>query len=145
MDNIGVWLRALDNRILRHMEHKFRELDHDIITGTNSWILLYLFRNAHRDVYQRELEEEFGITRSTVSKVAKLMEQKGLIRRCMDENDARKLVIRLTDKALNIASEMDAARNELNARLLSGFEREEIEKLDEYMGRMLRNMCKEDE
>jgi len=145
MDNIGVLLRALDNRILRFMEKRFRMPDKDMITGTNSWILLYLFKNANRDVYQRELEEEFGITRSTASKVAKLMEQKGLIERVMDETDARRLVIRLTDTARGMALEMGDARVELNARLLKGFEQEEIDKLNDYMGRMLRNMSEEGE
>ena len=143
MDNIGAGLRALDNRIMRYVEQRFRGLDNDMITGTNSWIMLYLYKNIERDVYQRELEEEFGITRSTVSKVVKLMEQKGLIERCPDETDARRLLIRLTDKARGIASEMDSARNELNDRLLRGFEQQDIDILNEYMDRMMRNMCEE--
>ena len=143
MDNIGAGLRALDNRIMRYVEQRFRGLDNDMITGTNSWIMLYLYKNIERDVYQRELEEEFGITRSTVSKIVKLMEQKGLIERCTDEADARRLLIRLTDKARGIASEMDSVRYELNERLLRGFDQHEIDILNEYMDRMMRNMCEE--
>lgn len=145
MDNFGAELRALDNRIMRQLEQRFRELDRDMVTGTNGWILSYLIQNADRDVYQRELESEFGITRSTVSKVAKLMEQKGLIERVTDSRDARQLMLRLTEHAKAIAREMEAECGRLNDKLLRGFDTEEIAKLHEYMGRMLLNMCEEDD
>lgn len=143
MDNIGVMLRALDNRMMRFIEQRFRELDREMITGTNGWIMLYLFKNAHRDVYQRDLEAEFGITRSTVSKVAKLMEQKGLIERYTDDHDARQRVLRLTDTAKDFARRMDEAKDELSARLFRGFDTEERAELDKYLIRMLRNMTEE--
>lgn len=143
MDNIGVTLRALDNRIMRYVEQRFRELDREMITGTNGWIVLYLYRNDHRDVYQRELEDEFGITRSTASKVAKLMEQKGLIERCMDGHDARQRVLKLTDTARDLARCMQEGKEELTKRLLHGFADDEKLKLTEYMERMLRNMSEE--
>lgn len=143
MDNLGAGLRALDNRIMRYVEQRFRQLDREMVTGTNGWILIYLLENADRDVHQRELESEFGITRSTVSKVLKLMEQKELIQRYQDERDARQRRIRLTELARTIAREMGAERQRLNQRLLRGFETNEIEKLEEYMDRMMRNMCEE--
>lgn len=143
VDNLGAGLRALDNRIMRYMEQRFRAIDRDMVTGTNGWILAYLLENAHRDVYQRELEQEFGVTRSTVSKVITLMEQKGLVERCLDEHDARQRRLRLTKDAMIITRELDTEGKRLNERLLRGFDANEIEKLQDYMNRMMRNMQEE--
>lgn len=143
VDNLGAGLRALDNRIMRYMEQRFRAIDRDMVTGTNGWILAYLLDNAHRDVFQRELEQEFGVTRSTVSKVIKLMEQKGLVERCLDERDARQRRLRLTEEAKAITRELHMEGERLNERLLRGFDTDEIEKLQDYMARMMRNMQEE--
>lgn len=143
MDNLGAGLHALDNRIMRYMEQRFRAIDREMVTGTNGWILAYLLENADREVYQRELEREFGITRSTVSKVIKLMEQKGLVERCPDEHDARQRRLRLTEDAMIITRELDMEGKRLNERLLRGFNVNEIEILQGYMERMMRNMQEE--
>ena len=73
--------RELDNQADGKMLHK--------ATGGNGWIMKYLARNEDHDVYQKDIEEHFSVTRSTVSKVVKLMEEKGLIQRLPVPGDAR--------------------------------------------------------
>lgn len=143
MDNFGAVLHALDNRIVRYMEQRFRAIDREMVTGTNGWILAYLLENSDRDVYQRELEREFGVTRSTVSRVIKLMERKGLVERCPDERDARQRRLHLTQNAMIITRELDMEGKRLNEHLLRGFNANEIEILQSYMARMMRNMQEE--
>ena len=78
---IGMQLRCLTNLIKRRVEGSASYQYAKSITGTNSWIIAFLAENKDRDIFQRDLEERFSITRSTASKVIKLMEQKGLIER----------------------------------------------------------------
>ena len=65
----------------------FRELDamnteklQEPISGHNMIVIEYLTKHEE-PVYQRDLENHFFVRRSTVSKVLRLMEEKGMIER----------------------------------------------------------------
>lgn len=51
-------------------------------------ILGYLYWSRPKDVYQKDIEEHFNITRSSVAGIVKLMEQKGYILRQSVQGDA---------------------------------------------------------
>ena len=74
--HIGREIRSLNNAIRREVDSSPVKRKIDDITGTNGWIIGYISRNSGRDIYQRDIEKEFGITRSTASKVLILMEKK---------------------------------------------------------------------
>lgn len=73
----------------------------DNLTCSNGWIIGYVCEMKERgnDVYQRDLENNFGITRSTTSKVLGLMEKKGLVERVSVSHDARLKKIVPTDRS----------------------------------------------
>lgn len=137
---IGVELRALDNLIKRHMERASQGKELDAATGTNGWIIGFLAGNQHKDIFQRDLEAEFGITRSTASKVVALMEKKGLIRREMVPQDARLRKLSLTPRALELSEIMYAAGTAMEQQLLKGFSADEIDQLYQYISRMKENI-----
>lgn len=56
-------------------------------------------KSESEDVYQRDIEEEFNIRRSTASGMLPLLEREGYIQRLSVPNDARLKKIILTDKA----------------------------------------------
>jgi DNA-binding MarR family transcriptional regulator len=140
MKNIGIELRSLSNVIMRYIEQRARARSCDLLTGSNGWILGYLLKNADRDVYQRELEEEFSITRSTASKVVNLMEKKGFVERQTAEHDARMRRLALTQKAEVLAHEMRCESDHLSRILTRDFTPEEIKNLYDYVERMKKNM-----
>ena len=140
MRNVVMEIRALNNVILRDFQQKARAFTGDAVSGINSLMVGYILRNADRDVYQRELEDEFGITRSTVSKIVNLMEKKGLIDRVPAEHDARQRTIRLTDNARKLGQAVFDESENMSKRLLTGFSEEEIAKLEEFIIRMKRNI-----
>ncbi|MGN0802176.1 MAG: MarR family winged helix-turn-helix transcriptional regulator [Candidatus Faecivicinus sp.] len=72
------------------------------ISRVNAQILEYLVSHEECDVFQKDIEEEFSIRRSTVSKVVRLMEMKGLIQREAVAQDARLKRLMLTDRAREI-------------------------------------------
>lgn len=143
MKNIGVQLRSLSNVIMRYIEQRARARSCDLLTGSNGWILDYLLQNADREVYQRELEEEFSITRSTASKVVHLMEKKGLVERRPAAHDARMRKLALTVKAGTLALEMRSVSENLSQILMRDFAPEEIDNLYEYIERMKKNLREE--
>lgn len=137
---IGMELRSLNNLLKRYVENAQHFQYAKKITGTNGWIIAYLFENEGNDVFQRDLEERFTITRSTISKVLKLMEQKGLIERLSVEEDARLKKIVLTDKAREIHQAVKSDLMEIETRLMKDFSHEEKEQLFLFIDRMKTNM-----
>lgn len=139
---VGVQLRKLDNQIKRCVGTSDVRKQVESITGTNGWIICYLGDHADQDIYQRDLEKKFGITRSTASKVLSLMEKKGLIERQSVTKDARLKKLVLTQKAVDINEMLrrDAYRFEKN--LTAGFSESEKKTLLEYLERMQNNLKK---
>lgn len=68
----------------------------DELTIMHARILGYLYWHPDRDVFQKDIEGTFNITRSSVAGIVKLMEQKGYILRQSVEGDARLKKLSLT-------------------------------------------------
>lgn len=68
----------------------------------HGWILGFLYDNQERDIYQKDIETEFSIARSTVTCIVKLMEKKGYIKRESVAQDARLKRLVLTENGRKI-------------------------------------------
>ena len=123
------------------MEHSdvFSHMD-DNVTRNNGWILNYLAHHSDRDIYQKDIENDFCIRRSTVSKVIRLMEAKGLIRRETVPSDARlkKLVLTPDGKKLQAAIERD--QQETERLLRQGVTEEELQVFFQVMEKFKKNI-----
>ena len=137
---VGPELRYLSNLILRQAERKRSGEDLERITGRNGWIIAYLYKNEGKDVFQKDLEATFGITRSTASKVVILMEKKGLVSRSGVLQDARLKKLSLTPKARKLCSEMNQRLHEIESTLTQGFTPEELDQFLSFIERMKTNM-----
>lgn len=137
---VGLELRRLSLLISRYMDahsncKKVKEL-----TGANGWIIGYIGSANGRDVFQRDLEKTFGITRSTASKTVDAMVQKGFIERQSVDYDARLKKLVLTKKSIDILEIMDNNRKRIEEMLTKDFSEDEKEKLCEYLSRMIQNI-----
>ncbi len=143
---IGIELRSLNNAVRRYLEQSASSLSEDRITCSNAWIIGYI-ANTERDVFQRDLEDEFGITRSTASKVLMLLEKKDIINRIGVAHDARLKKLMLTEKGAAIAEKMRKNGSNMEAQLTKGFSEEELSVLTDYFRRLRANLeqTKEDD
>ena len=95
---IPAQMRRVNNLIFRKINQFHRENEVEDVTPMHEWILSYLFWHRDEPVYQRDIEREFSITRSTVTNILQLMERKGYIARRSGEQDARLKQLVLTEK-----------------------------------------------
>lgn len=137
---IGMELRSLNNIIMRFMDNNTHKKYIDSITGTNGWIIGYIAHHGDKDVFQKDLEQEFTITRSTASKVINLMVQKGLIERHPVSHDARLKKLVLTPKALEFSKFMETDGKFMEQTLTKGFSEQEIDTLSGYIKRLKQNL-----
>ena len=133
-------LHRLDIAVGRklHQESDVKQLED--VTCTNLRIIRFLNEHSDREVYQRDLEKEFGITRSTASRVLMLMEQKGMVERRSVEKDARLKKLMLTEKSRAISDVFNERGYQMDALLLKGFSEEEADLLFSFLNRMIENM-----
>lgn len=137
---IGLELRSLNNMIRRYFVFAAQKNGIGSVTGNNEWIIGYLTNNEDRDIYQKDIEDYFTITRSTASKVLRLMEKKGLIQRQAVTHDARLKKVMLTEKASDISEVMLEDGKKLERNLVRGFREDEVAALLSYIKRMKENI-----
>ncbi len=99
---IPAQLRRVCNLIFRKSNQFSRENGVDDVTAMHGWIMAYLCRHKDDEVFQRDIEREFSITRSTVTNILQLMENKGYIVRRSVPRDARLKQIIITEKGQSI-------------------------------------------
>lgn len=93
-------IKSLNNEIKRHFDRSAIKRNEANLTGMQFAFLGYISEKSEsEDVYQRDIEEEFNIRRSTASGMLQLLEREGYIQRLSVPNDARLKKIILTDKA----------------------------------------------
>lgn len=136
-------IRCLNTRLKRRVENIPEITELDDLSGTNGFIIGYIHKSKN-PVYQKDLENEFGITRSTASKVLSLMEKKGLIERKTVASDARLREIILTSKAIELNNKVIYALDRFDKKLLTGFSNSEIELFYSFIKRVENNMELED-
>ena len=133
-------IKHMSNLCMRYMENNSNKEYIDSVTGTNCWIIGYLADKEGEDVFQRDLEKKFGITRSTASKVIGLMVQKGLIEYKSVDYDARLKKLALTPKANELACMMKNDISMLEGILLEGISAEEKEVFLKCVDKMKNNL-----
>ena len=137
---IGYKIRLIHNQIHKRMEAKKQENEKEPLTGMQRWTLGFLKDHADREVYQRDIEEAFSVSRATASNMLAVMERKGLIERVQVSHDARLKRLVLTDKAAALLDGAERDIREMEARLTAGLSAEDVEHLKRCLDQMLQNL-----
>ena len=109
-DHIGFENKRLENEIHSRMTAYRAAMGGEELTMMQSWIIRFLYEHSEEDIYQRDIEAEFSIARSTATGILKLMEKRGYIRRVSVERDARLKQLELTE--VGIRMQEGTIRNE---------------------------------
>ena len=93
------------------------------LTSIQSRMLGYLYFQLQngKQVFQKELEEEFRIRKSSVTSVIQMLEKKGLVRRAGVTGDARRKELMLTEQVIavqeTVMERLDALEGLVNEAL----------------------------
>ena len=137
---LGFRLRTLNNEINRYLDRRAREQGLDDATLSNMWVLRVLYENRRHDVFQKDLEVECGLARSTVTGIVKLMESKGLLRRESVPEDLRLKKLTLTEEGIAAHKTMVHISAELERTLTKGVTVDERAAFAAMLRRMQRNL-----
>ncbi len=127
--HIGKILRILSNLIRRKVENELNQSGIEV-TSSQARIIGFLHRQTQvRNVYQRDIEEEFDIRRSSVTNTLQLLEKSGYILRVSVEEDARLKKILLTEKGIGVHEVIRKSILEVEGELNSVYTIEELKEL----------------
>ena len=133
-------------RVLQKINNCFRRMGDENLSNhgislSQLRILAYLAKNEGRgDVYQKDLEEAFGIRRSSVSGILQNMEKAGYLSREGSLHDARVKRVVLTEKGKKLDQSLLDYIRSLEEEMLCGFLPEEREQLKGMLLRVLENL-----
>ncbi len=141
--SLGQEIHLLSNLIGRTIDNSPARMHVDDATGKNMWIIGYIAEHAGDDVFQKDLERQFGVTRSTVSKAVNLMVHKGLIERQGIPDDARLKKLVLTPRSWELLDQIETEIRSMEETLTAGFTEAEIDFFFDCVRRMQENIRKQ--
>ena len=110
----------------------------DTFSGEQGKILFVLWQKDK--ITQKELATETGLAKNTITIMLEKMEKNNLIKRIADENDKRKSLVILTEHANSLKKSFDEISDEMLQKFYKNFSEEEIDKFEEYLHRIIRNL-----
>lgn len=86
------------------------------------------------------IAEQLWYDRPTMTGIIERLEKQGLVTRENSLSDRRSHRIMLTDKALELLQKTDVSIREVDAMTFEGFEKKEIENINDYLLRIIENL-----
>ena len=122
-----------------YIRHRLDEISAESgITPAQGRTLQYI-AGQNRPVYQRDIEEEYGLRAATASQMLQGMEDAGLIRREVDEHGRRKERIVIPEEKRGVCETMIAQIAEMETQMIEGIEPEKLAVFIEVTERMIAN------
>ena len=110
----------------------------DAFNGAQGRILYVLWQEDGIPI--KAISEKCGLAITSLTTMLERMEKQGLIRRVQADNDKRKTLLYLTEKAHSLKDEYDAVSDRMSRIYYAGFEEEEIEQFERCLDRIRKNL-----
>ena len=135
-DEIGFQIHRLHILCKRLVDQQAFQDMSEKPTKTQTWVMGYLYENRNRDVFQRDIQEQFGVRRSTVTGILQLMEKNGWITRQSVGEDARLKKIQLTPQAVELHERVGECIRKTEEQLSQGLSPEEKQEFFRLCGKI---------
>lgn len=134
-------IRILNNLMKRNADSIMNPTG-ERVTMMHTWILFFTHRRSmlHIDTFQKDIEAEFSINRSTTSEMLKLMTKKGMIKRVPVDYDARLKKIVLTEQSLEFVKQSKNKMDQLDQLLVKGVSQEEQDMFIKTADKLIANI-----
>lgn len=87
--DLGRMIQIISHQMIRYKNENMPTPDEDLTTMQKHVLHHILMETMHHDIYQKDIEKEFEIRKSTATGILKLMEKNGYITRVSETHDGR--------------------------------------------------------
>lgn len=120
----GKWINRVSHQLKRQM--LWPDEPGDLTILQKSILHFILFETMQRDLYQKDLEKEFKVRRSTASENLRLLEKKGYLYRECAKEDARLKKIIPTEKAVCLRGQLLKSIERTEEQIRQGIPEEDL-------------------
>ena len=136
----GRMIRTINAILTRKMEAMLQGECGARVSDVNGYILGYLYDHQNKTVYQKDIEEELGLTKGTVSKVLDTMEKHSYIKRLSDSADGRYRKIVISDEGKELAASVKAKIDDFEIKTLQGLDEDDLICLNKCLSVIKKNL-----
>lgn len=140
-DPVGHRIKTLNNLLQRTMDRYFGHKP-DRTTMMQHWIIGFLHEREEQglDTFQKDIEKEFSINRSTTSEMLTLMCKKGMIQRIPVSYDGRLKKIILTSQSREFHENLEIQFKKVHNILVQTLTDEEVNEFIRISDKLISNI-----
>ncbi len=131
------YINVLANRQRRRFENMEPDLP---FSSTQGKVLHFILDHGDTDVFQKDVEDEFGLRASSATELLKSMEAAGLLSREACVSDGRRKRIVVSAEAKRYKQMLDRELDRVESQITDGLDRKEIETWKMITARMVDNL-----
>ena len=141
-NGVGIKIKKVQSLIRKAVHNSETFKSNEDLTNVIGWTIGLISRRNCEGVetYQKDIESEFKISRSTATGLLQNMEKLGYMYREVSEVDSRLKRIVLTEKSIELNKKVLNTFDQIENQLLTGFSAEEKKQLLEYLKRLENNL-----
>ena len=138
---LGLDISKINHIISRKMDASVINAIDDNLTISQAYVIDFIsIEGKNKEIFQKDLEREFDLKRSSVSLMLNNMEKSDLIERVPVTEDARLKKIVLTEKSKKIYEKISIAIDSIENRLSEDITQEEIEVFQRVLEKIRNNL-----
>ena len=138
---LGLDISKINHIISRKMDASVINAIDDNLTISQAYVIDFIsIEGKNKEIFQKDLEREFDLKRSSVSLMLNNMEKSDLIERVPVTEDARLKKIVLTKKSKKIYEKISIAIDSIEKRLSEDITQEEIEVFQMVLEKIRNNL-----
>ena len=141
-NGVGIKIKKIQSLIRKSIHNSETFKNNEELTNVIGWTIGYISRRNLDGIetYQKDVEKEFKISRSTATGLLQNMEKLGYIYREVSEVDSRLKRIVLTEKSIELHKRVILTFDSIESKLLTGFSEKEKETLFGFLLRLEKNL-----
>ena len=106
-------------------------------------IISFLLKKENENIFLKDLQEEFKISKAAISDAVDKMAKKGFLEKAPFKEDARKTKLNLREKGKDIYLELEGNVQKINEEVLKGISKKELEEFCRISHKIEMNLEKE--
>ena len=141
-NGVGIKIKKVHSLIRKTIHNSETFKSNEELTNVIGWTIGFISRRTAEgmETYQKDVEREFKISRSTATGLLQNMEKLGYLYREVSEVDSRLKRIVLTDKSIELHKKVVLTFDMVEEKLLTDFSDTEKEQLFNYLLRLEKNL-----
>ncbi|MGL5694842.1 MAG: MarR family winged helix-turn-helix transcriptional regulator [Peptostreptococcaceae bacterium] len=138
---LGLDISKINHIISRKMDATVIKVIDDNLTVSQAYVIDFISHSGKdKEIFQKDLEKEFDLKRSSISLMLNNMEKSGLIERVPVLEDARLKKIVLTPKSEKVYEKISDAIDSVEDKLSENITEDEIKSFNKVLSKIRNNL-----